>query len=295
VSSGTPRRRERVLVTGAAGQLGVDLVRALETHGAFEPIAAPRSQLDCSVRAAVREAFVELEPAVVVHAGAWTDVDGCELDPERAWRHNALATRFVAEWSRAVGAHLVYVSTDYVFDGTKGSAYHEWDEPSPVSVYGRSKLAGEREVGPEAAVVRTSWVAGAHGRNIVVRALELLGQGRTLRFVDDQVGCPTFTPDLAAGIVRLVEGRFVGTWHVTNTGETSWFGFVQEVARQAGFDPGRVLPIATADLDPPRPAPRPACSALDNLALRLAGLPELRPWPEALSDLLVALGARGGE
>jgi dTDP-4-dehydrorhamnose reductase len=292
VSGSRPPRRERVLVTGAGGQLGVDLTSVLDAHGAFEAIAATHSELDCADRSQVREALVELEPAVVVHAGAWTDVDGCEVEPERAWRANALATRWVAEWSRVVGAHLVYVSTDYVFDGTKGSAYHEWDEPNPTSVYGRSKLAGEREAGPGATVVRTSWVSGAHGRNIVRRALELLGEGRTLRFVDDQVGCPTFTSDLARGIVRLIEGRFAGTWHLTNSGAVSWFGFVREVARQAGFDPEAVQPISTADLDPPRRAPRPACSALDNLAIRLAGLPELRAWQEALSDLLVALGAK---
>jgi dTDP-4-dehydrorhamnose reductase len=194
-----------------------------------------------------------------------------------------------------VGAHLVYVSTDYVFDGTLDRPYVEWDRPNPQSVYGRSKLGGETEVhavaGPAATVVRTAWVSGAHGANMVKTVLRL---GRSdpaaiLRFVDDQRGCPTFTADLATALVRLALDRRPGTFHVTNQGETTWFGFARATLEAAGLDSGRVEPIATSELDPPRPAPRPANSRLDNSALRLSGLPPLPEWKDALARLVAVL------
>ena len=180
----------------------------------------------------------------------------------------------MADACRRAGAHLVALSTDYVFDGTKDSPYQEWDLPNPQSVYGRSKWAGERAVAvqaPGAAVVRTSWVCGAHGSNMVTTVLGLLDRPE-LAFVDDQRGCPTFTADLAPMLRRIAAERRVGIHHVTNQGDTSWYGFVRDILELTGNDPARVRPIATADLDPPRPAPRPANSVLDNAALRLGGL-----------------------
>ena len=168
---------------------------------------------------------------------------------------------------------------------------------SPQSVYGRSKLGGETEVhavaGPAATVVRTAWVSGAHGANMVKTVLRLARStpGGTLRFVDDQHGCPTFTADLARALVRLALDRRPGTFHVTNQGETTWFGFARATLAAAGLDPERVEPIATTDLDPPRPAPRPANSRLDNAALRLSGLPLLPAWTDALGRLVSALPA----
>jgi dTDP-4-dehydrorhamnose reductase len=241
----------------------------------------------------VLEAADRFRPDVVVHAAALTAVDACELDPDRAFAANALGTRNVAEAARRVGAHLVYVSTDYVFDGTATRPYVEWDEPRPLSVYGRSKLGGERECPPEATVVRTSWVSGFSGTNMVKTALRLAEGDGPLRFVDDQHGSPTFTADLAAAIVTLAMDRRPGTFHVTNGGETTWYGFVRAVLAAAGHDPGRVRPCATADLVPPRPAPRPANSVLDNAALRLAGMPLLPDWQDGLERLVAALAGAG--
>lgn len=280
----------RVLVTGAAGQLGQDLVRTCTAAG-DEVIACPSSDLDLGDRDSVAQAITTTAPDVVVNAGAWTAVDDCEADPDRAWRVNALGVRWVTDAARRVGAHVVQISTDYVFDGTKRTPYVEWDQPNPQSAYGRSKLGGEQEVDPSHTTVRTAWVCGAHGRNMVKTVLGLADRPE-LAFVDDQRGCPTFTADLAPAIRRLAVQRLPGTFHVTNQGETTWYGFVRDILELAGHDPDKVRPITTAELDPPRPAPRPASSVLDNAALRLGGWPLLPHYRESLERLLVDLGAR---
>jgi dTDP-4-dehydrorhamnose reductase len=274
----------RVLVTGAGGQLGTDLASAF-SRAQHELVAADHSALDVADRDAVAGAVGALAPDLVVHAAAWTAVDACEADPDRAWRVNALGARHVAEAALRAGAHLVYLSTDYVFDGTKAVPYHEWDRTAPRSVYGASKAAGEREVLaglPGAAVVRTSWVCGAHGSNMLKTLLRLADGGGPLAFVDDQRGCPTFTDDLAAKLYDLAVARRPGVFHVTNQGPTSWYGFARAVLAAAGADPDRVRPISTAELDPPRPAPRPANSVLDNAALRLGGDALLADWHDPL-------------
>ena len=194
----------RILITGAGGQLGHDLVAALHGH---DVVALTRAHLDVADRDQVLQATGLVAPDVVVHAGAWTDVDGCELDADRAHRVNSLGTRHVAEGARMVGARVCYVSTDYVFDGIATSPYREWDDPNPRSVYGRSKLGGERELHPGSTVIRTSWVCGLNGRNFVKTVLRLAGERDELTVVDDQQGCPTFTPDLAEMIRRLVVAR----------------------------------------------------------------------------------------
>jgi dTDP-4-dehydrorhamnose reductase len=274
----------RVLVTGAGGQIGREVVDAFARE---ELIAADHAVLDVADRDAVLQAVTSTAPDVVVHAGAWTAVDACEGDPDRAFRVNALGTRHVAEGARRVGAWLCYLSTDYVFDGTKPEPYLEWDTPNPVSVYGRSKLGGEWEIDtPNATIVRTSWVCGLHGNNMVKTILRLVGEHEKLSFVDDQVGQPTFADDLASAIRRLVVERRPGVFHVTNQGAVSWFEFARAVLELAGLDPGRVRPIATADLDPPRPAPRPPNSVLANAALRLGGLPLLPHYREPLARLV---------
>ncbi len=279
----------RVLVTGSAGQLGIDLVRTC-TEAGDEVIACDRSTLDLGDRDSVAQAITGTRPQVVVNAGAWTAVDDCESDPDRAWRVNALGVRWVTDAARQVGAHVVQVSTDYVFDGTKPTPYVEWDPTAPVSVYGRSKLGGELETDPAATVVRTAWVCGAHGANMVKTVLRLADRPE-LAFVDDQRGSPTFTADLAAAIRRLAVARLPGTFHVTNQGETTWYGFVRDILEGAGHDPDKVRPISTAELDPPRPAPRPANSVLDNAALRLGGFELLPHYRDALARTLQELGA----
>jgi dTDP-4-dehydrorhamnose reductase len=278
----------RVLVTGAGGQVGREVLAALAGR---DVVAADHQSLDVTDRDAVLGAMTTLAPDAVVHTAAWTAVDDCEADPDRAFAVNALGTRHVADGARRVGAHVLYVSTDYVFDGTKPAPYTEWDEPNPQSVYGHSKLAGERELGPEATVVRASWICGRYGTNMAKTILRLAGEHDTLTFVDDQRGHPTFADDLAGMLVRLLVDRRPGVYHVTNQGAVSWFEFARAVLEAAGLDPERVQPITTADLQPPRPAPRPANSVLDNAALRLAGLPLLPDFREPLARLVAELHA----
>ncbi|HEX6595406.1 MAG TPA: dTDP-4-dehydrorhamnose reductase, partial [Acidimicrobiales bacterium] len=276
----------RVLITGAGGQVGRELVEAFD---GWDVVGCDRATLDVADRGSVLGAICSTEPDVVVHAAAWTDVDGCEGDPDRAYRVNALGTRHVAEGARLAGARVCYLSTDYVFDGRTDRPYVEWDFPNPVSVYGRSKLAGERELGPGDTVVRTSWVCGRHGSNFVKTVLSRAGAGQPLRVVDDQSGCPTFADDLAGMVRRLVVARLPGVFHVTNQGPTSWYRFAADILGAAGLDPGLATPIPTAELDPPRPAPRPANSVLDNAALRLSGIPLLPDHHEPLERLVKAL------
>jgi len=281
----------RLLVTGAAGQLGHDVVVHASEAG-DEVLGLAHAQLDVTDRDAVLGAITTWRPDAVVHAAAWTAVDACESEPERAFTANGLAVRWVAEACGRTGAHLVHVSTDYVFDGSLGRPYHEWDRPNPASVYGASKLAGEREaaaMGTRAAVVRTSWVCGEHGANMVKTILRLAAERPSLAFVDDQRGHPTFTADLATTLRRLALDRRSGLHHVTNQGAVSWFEFARAVVTVAGRDPGMVEPISTADLDPPRPAPRPANSVLDNAVLRAAGLPLLRDFHHPLAELVERL------
>jgi len=279
----------RVLVTGAGGQVGRELVELCEGAG-DEVTACDHATLDVGDRDAVMQAVLSVRPDSIVHAGAWTAVDACESDPDRALRVNAIGSRNIAEAARAAGAHLVAISTDYVFDGAKPSPYDEWDVPSPASVYGRSKWAGEQEVaavsGGAATVVRISWVCGEHGGNMVKTAMRLAADGIDPKFVDDQIGHPTIVSDLVPVLRRFAVERRPGLFHVTNQGVVSWCEFVREVFAAAGHDPERVTPITTAQLDPPRPAPRPANSVLDNAAMRLAGLDLLPHHAESLQRLV---------
>ncbi|MGK2956864.1 MAG: dTDP-4-dehydrorhamnose reductase [Acidimicrobiales bacterium] len=276
----------RVLITGASGQVGRELVEVFADH---EVIAADRNLLDVTNRDQVFQVVTTTRPDAIVNAAAWTAVDACESDPERAFLVNALSTRFIGEAARLVAAHLCHISTDYVFDGTKSAPYVEWDEPNPQSIYGHSKLAGERELGPEATIVRTSWVCGRYGSNMVKTILRLAGEHDKLSFVNDQIGHPTFADDLATAIRRLVIDRRAGLFHVTNQGQCSWYEFAQAVLTASGADPLRVSPIATADLMPARPAPRPANSVLDNAAMRLSGLALLPHYNETLERLVKEL------
>ena len=287
---GQHRRLNRVLITGAGGQVGRELVEAFGDGPGWTVVACDHASLDVADREQVLQAVGTAAPDAIVHAAAWTDVDGCQLDPDRAYRVNALGTRHVAEAARLVGARVTYLSTDYVFDGTAPRPYHEWDAPNPLSVYGRSKLGGEAELagsGSDGTVVRTSWVCGRYGRNFVKTVLARASAGQPLRMVDDQHGCPTFAEDLAQMVRRLVVARMPGTYHVTNQGATTWYQFACDIVAAAGLDAAAlVTPISTAELDPPRPAPRPANSVLDNAALRLTGVPLLPDYHEPLQRLV---------
>jgi dTDP-4-dehydrorhamnose reductase len=264
----------QILITGANGQLGHELVRATVAAG-HEVVATSHETLDITDKLAVDAAIMAARPDVVIHAAAWTAVDACESDPDKAMLVNGTATKYVADAARAVGAHVVYISTDYVFDGSKTSAYDEEDAPNPQSVYGASKLAGERALGPNDAIVRIAWVCGFYGGNMVKTILRLAEQPQ-LKFVDDQIGNPTFADDAAEMIVRIATEKRSGTWHVTNQGDVSWYEFAREVLMAAGFDANKVAPIKTHELQPPRPAKRPFNSVLNNGSLKRAGI-ELLP------------------
>ena len=281
----------RVLITGADGQLGVDLVAVCAAAG-DEVHAFDRASLDVADRSQVFEAIASLEPEIVVNCAAWTAVDACESDPARAHNVNGLAVRHIAEACHRSYAHLVQVSTDYVFDGTLGRPYVETDATNPLSEYGRSKLFGEQEaltIGSGAAVVRTSWVCGRNGSNMVKTVLRLAAETPQLSFVSDQVGNPTFTQDLAPLLRTIAVERMRGIVHATNQGSCSWHEFAQAVVAAMGKDPAMVLPITTAELQPPRPAPRPANSRLDNAVLRAAGYEPMRDYHEPLAETVAAL------
>ncbi|MGH9040806.1 MAG: dTDP-4-dehydrorhamnose reductase [Acidimicrobiia bacterium] len=276
----------RVLVTGAGGQVGSELAAHLDHH---ETLSFDRTRLDVADRTQVEQALGSILPDAVVNCAAWTDVDGCESDPERAFRVNALAVRHLAVACSRIGAHLVHVSTDYVFSGDKDGAYLEWDRPDPRSVYGHSKLGGEQELIAHArswAVARTSWVFGRRGRNFVDAILGRAREGGALQVVTDQQGCPTYAPDLAGMLARLATGRHQGTFHVTNQGACTRHELARAALELAGLDPATVGETTSATID--RPAPRPANSALADTALAAAGLPRLRPWREALAEKLAA-------
>jgi dTDP-4-dehydrorhamnose reductase len=281
----------RVLITGVNGQLGVALSQALagraEVVGCDLPafdITAP----DCATQMAAAA------PDWVVHAAAATDVDGCERNPAMADAVNAEGTRRIAEGCRRAGAGLVYISTDFVFDGGQAIPYVETDAPRPLSAYGRSKLAGEkavRDVASRWVIARTAWLYGVHGRNFVKTIVAKAAAGESLRVVDDQVGSPTYAGDLAAALAQLMAEGLTGVFHLTNAGSCSWYEFTREILRQAGFGATPVAPMTSRELN--RPAQRPAFSVLANTAWQAAGQPPLRPWSDALAAMLAAWQAAG--
>ena len=278
----------RVVVTGAAGQLGCDVVASLGSESP-DLVAADRTVLDLADPTAAANLLNRERPDVVINCAAFTAVDLCETEVELAHAVNGEGVRRLAVACAAVGAHLVHVSTDYVFDGTLDRPYTEDDAPNPQSVYGRSKLEGERAaadvLGDAATIVRTSWVCGEHGNNMVKLVRRLAPAGKPLAFVDDQRGCPTFTADLAPALVRLATDRVGGVFHLTNAGAVSWYEFVADILEASGYDRSLVSPISTADLDPPRPAPRPANSVLANNRWTDLGYPALRDYREPLAEL----------
>ena len=282
----------RALVTGAAGQLGTDVVHHLRAVG-DEVTGVDRAQLDIVVSADVELLVAEVRPDVVINCAAFTAVDRCESEADLAHDVNEHGVRVLAEACDRSGSHLVHVSTDYVFDGTLDRPYREDDATNPQSVYGRSKLAGEHAaaevLGAACTIVRTSWVCGEHGNNMVKLVRRLAASGNPMSFVDDQRGCPTFTADLAPAVRALALDRPGGIFHLTNAGPVSWFEFVQEILTVSGDDPHLVTPISTSELDPPRPAPRPANSVLANARWIAEGRPPLRDFRAPLADLVARL------
>jgi dTDP-4-dehydrorhamnose reductase len=273
----------RILVTGAAGQVGARVAEALDGHVV---LAATRDTVDLADREQVEQAVGEFAPDAIVNTAAMTNVDACERDPDGAFAANALGVRNLSVAAARSGAHVVHVSTDYVFDGAAPRPYDEWDAVNPISEYGRSKLGGEVEVArhvPSYAIVRTSWVFGRRGTDLVSWAFGAFDRGELDGVLADQVSIPTYAPDLAVLLARFAVERRAGLFHVTSGSEAvTRHELIVTALRARGVDPSGVAPIAAAALD--RPAARPPMSALDNRALRLGGLPGLRPWRDAVTE-----------
>ena len=289
----------KILITGISGMLGVDLCQALMEE--YEVVgfdlkefpsasfsSAPLVQRGDITRInEVKRAFNELAPQMVVHAAAYTDVDGCERDQDRAYKVNALGTQNVCLVSQDLNIPVTYISTDFVFDGNKDSPYLEFDQPHPISIYGKSKLAGEEYVKTllnKYLVVRTSWLYGYYGRNFVKTILQSAGRKKELRVVNDQVGSPTYTRDLSRKIKELLLTKLYGIYHITNSGSCSWYEFAREILKLSGIKGVELKPITSEELD--RPAPRPRFSVLENYCLRLTLGNSVRNWKEALRDYI---------
>ena len=272
----------RILLTGANGQLGRELQRVLCGE---DVIPTYRPDYDLT-HPGLGDKLAAQHPDVVIHAASYTDVDGCERDPDRAFRVNVEGTRRVAEGVVKAGARLVYISTDYVFDGKKGAPYTERDPVNPLNVYGRSKLGGEQEAleaCPGALIVRTSWLYGVDGKNFVKTILQLAATRPEIRVVNDQKGSPTYARDLAGVIVALIRREASGVVHAGGEGACTWYEFACAILQEAGLE-SRVVPISTAESG--RLAMRPSYSALSTTLLRQKGL-NLLPWRMGVQRFMV--------
>jgi len=285
----------KVAVTGANGQLGTDLCQALHN---FDVIPFTHADIEIADMASVREAMLKHKPAVIINTAAYVRVDDCEDEKEKAFQVNALGARNVAVVAQELGARLVHLSTDYVFGGeteSRTTPYTEFDTPIPLSIYGKSKLAGEslvRHFCLRHFIVRASGlfgVAGSSGKggNFIETMLRLARERDELRVVNDQVFSPTYTRELAQKISQLMDIEYYGIFHITNRGACSWHEFTTEILKLAGIKTP-VVPIASDQY--PQKARRPRYSVLDNYHLRLLGMDDMRPWQEALKDYLVARG-----
>lgn len=270
-----------ILVVGANGMLGRDLMELLGDRGHGVDIA----DIDITSPESVMKVVGELKPEVVINCAAYTDVDGCESNIETAMAVNGEGVGYLAMACRDSGALLVQISTDYIFDGGKGTPYVEDDAPCPLSVYGESKLAGEMNAAfcPEYLIVRTQWLYGLHGKNFVETMLRLGAEKDELAVVDDQVGSPTWTVDLARAIIALIDGGCRGIYHAANSEYCSWNGFAKAIFEEAGLNVA-VKPMTTTELN--RPARRPLYSTLE--CSKLTGDTGFRPqaWRDALREYL---------
>lgn len=283
----------RVLVTGAKGMLANALLPCLKNE--HDVTGVDLKNFDISREADVQKAFRELRPEFVYHLAAYTDVDGCESNPALAMQVNAGGTANLARASADVGATMLYVSTDYVFDGSGDTPWREDASTNPLSVYGQSKLKGEHAVAASLKnylIARSSWLFGPGGKNFVSTILKLAAQRDELKVVSDQRGSPTYTRHLAQKLAEMIGCKSYGIYHVTGSGSCSWFEFTQAILQAGGFDKVRVLPIST--LESGRKAPRPAFSVLENRRLTESQLGLLPHWAEGLADYLRE-GQRLGE
>ncbi|WP_134683471.1 dTDP-4-dehydrorhamnose reductase [Brevibacillus migulae] len=276
----------RILVTGGKGQLGVEVTNTLMAND-HQVCSYGRDELDITNLDEVIKTIENLRPEVIVHTAAYTQVDKAEQEVDQAYLVNAYGTRNIAVAAEKIGAKLIYISTDYVFDGESNIPYTEFVPTNPRTVYGKSKLAGEKfvqQLSSKFFILRTSWVYGKHGNNFVRTMLKLATQQPELRVVHDQVGCPTYTRDLAEFISKVMYSEKYGIYHVSNAGQCSWYEFAKAIFEETRSNDIRITPVTTVDF--PRPAPRPRYSVFDHMAIRLNGFQPIRPWKDALKDYL---------
>ncbi len=295
----------RILITGAAGMLGTDARRIFTEfgHHVFPTDVGPAATngivpLDITDVHAVRTLFAELQPELVVHGAAYTNVDGCERDPDLAYKVNALGSWAVASAAEEVGAALVCISTDFVFDGTKKTPYTEFDAPNPISHYGASKRDGEKlalSACRRCYVVRTSWLYGVHGKNFPYTVINLAKTKPELPIVADQFGTPTYTVDLVNAIAEIIGTGLYGVYHVSNRGETNWEGFAKAILAKTNLSHVPVTPITSDDYAQrfSSPTKRPPYSVMRRYALELMGRDTLRPWEDALDAFLASAREQG--
>ncbi len=275
----------KILVVGCKGMLGTELTDMLRE--AHETIGIDVDQLDITDNAKTMAFIKEIAPDMVINCAAYTNVDGCETEVLLAYRVNATGPKNLAIACNEGNIPLVHISTDYVFDGKKGTPYEEDDVTNPLSVYGKSKLAGEQNVKNHCSrhyIIRTQWLYGKNGPNFVKTMLKMFKEKKSLRVVNDQFGQPTYVKDLCRAIVDLIEQPDYGTYHVTNQGIISWFDFANDILELSGLVGVTIAPCTTEQF--PRPATRPAYAPLENFHMQLIGKRATRHYKEALKEYI---------
>jgi dTDP-4-dehydrorhamnose reductase len=276
----------RVLITGANGQLGQDIVKVFEKQQGFTVLGTGRAALDITDADQCNQIMNTFKPDAVIHCAAYTAVDQAEAEPDKAFIVNAVGTRNLAVAAEKNNAKFCYISTDYVFDGNASTPYNEYDNTNPSGVYGKSKRAGEiltQSLCSKYFIVRTSWVFGKYGNNFVKTMLKIAKEKNNLKVVNDQIGSPTYTFDLAVFILQLISTEQYGIYHASNSGFCSWYEFAQAIFEETGTEIS-LEPCTTNEF--PRPAPRPKYSVFDKMFIRINGFNEFRHWREALKEFL---------
>lgn len=272
----------KVLVTGVKGQLGYDVVKELEKRG-HQPIGVDRDEMDLMDNDAIRTFIMELKPEAIIHCAAYTAVDKAEEEVETCYQINAESVKVISECAKELDVKLIYISTDYVFNGTKEGEYVETDIPNPINVYGASKLKGEQYVQTlleKYYIVRISWVFGVNGNNFIKTMRRLGSERDELNIINDQVGSPTYTSDLAPLLVDMMETDKYGIYHATNEGTCSWYEFANEIFKQSAIEV-KTNPITTDQY--PTTAARPMNSKMSKAKLKEAGFKYLPTWQEAIT------------
>lgn len=281
----------KILVTGGDGQLGRDMVELLKKNG-FDVIASTRKEMDVTDANCCFKFIDQYKPNCVIHCAAYTAVDDAENFEDIAYQVNAMGTRNLAVAAERIRASLVYISTDYVFDGRKTEPYREYDNTNPINIYGKSKRAGEmlvQSLNSKYFIVRTQWLYGSSGKNFVKTMIKLLRNNQEIKVVNDQIGSPTYTIDLANFIVTLIQSDNYGIYHASNTGSCTWYQYANVIMQKAEELLGiqvnaKLVPCTSNDL--PLQALRPRNSVLEHVAIRANGFQDFRPWSEALQDFL---------